>query len=55
MIDIQFPTAEITARDKKERRRKKKETAGQKYNGLPQLFHRAAMINTYKTSNNRHW
>ena len=33
MVDIQSPTAEIT-RGKK-RRKKKKETTGQKYNGLP--------------------
>jgi len=36
MVDIQSPTAEIR-RGKKEQRRKKKkiETTGQKYNGLP--------------------
>jgi len=33
MVDIQSPTAEIR-RGKKERK-KKKETTGQKYNGLP--------------------
>jgi len=34
MVDIQSATAEIT-RGKKGRRRKKKETTGQKYNGMP--------------------
>jgi len=34
MVDIQSPTAEIR-RGKKDRRKKKKETTGQKYNGLP--------------------
>jgi len=35
MVDIQSATAEIRRGIKKERRRKKKETTGQKYNGLP--------------------
>jgi len=34
MVDIQSPTTEIR-RGKKERRRKKIEITGQKYNGLP--------------------
>jgi len=34
MVDIQSPTAEIR-RGNKKRRRQKKETTGQKYNGLP--------------------
>jgi len=34
MVDIQSPTAEIRRGNKKEERRKKKET-GWKYNGLP--------------------
>jgi len=33
-VDIQSPTAEIR-RGKIEKRRKKEETTGQKYNGLP--------------------
>jgi len=33
MVDIQSPTAEI--RQGKKRRKKKIETTGQKYNGLP--------------------
>jgi len=37
MVDIQSPTAEIRRGKKKmiERRRRKIETTGQKYNGLP--------------------
>ena len=42
MVDIQSATAEIRRGKKKEERRKK-ETAGQKYNGLPALFHTAAI------------
>jgi len=49
MVDIQSTTAEIRRGIKKEERRRKKETTGQKYNGLPYsigqwpaLFHRAA-------------
>jgi len=34
MVDIQSPTAEIR-RGKKKERRKKKETAWQKYDGVP--------------------
>jgi len=34
MVDIQSPTAEIR-RGKKEEEDRKKETTGQKYNGLP--------------------
>jgi len=34
MVDIQSPTAEIR-RGKKKKDRRKKETTGQKYNGLP--------------------
>jgi len=34
MVDIQSPTAEIR-RGKKEETKKKEETTGQKYNGLP--------------------
>jgi len=34
MVDIQFAAAQ-TRRGKKDRTRKKKETTGQKYNGLP--------------------
>jgi len=32
MVDIQYPTAEISPGKKKERRKKKEETTGQKYN-----------------------
>jgi len=35
MADIQSPTAEIRRGKKNEEERKKKETIGQKYNGLP--------------------
>jgi len=35
MIDIQSPTAETRQGKKKEERKKKVETTGQKYNGLP--------------------
>ena len=45
MADIQSTAAEIR-RGKKDRRKKKKETTGQKYNGP--LLHRAAII-TYHT------
>jgi len=34
VVDIQSPTAEIR-RGKKRKKEKKKETTGQKYNGLP--------------------
>jgi len=34
MVDIQYPTAEIRP-GKKKKEGKKKETTGQKYNGLP--------------------
>jgi len=45
MVDIQSAAAEIRRGKKIGRRRKKIETTGQKYNGLP-LFHRAAINNT---------
>jgi len=35
MVDIQSTAAEIMRGIKKERKKKKKEIAGQKYNGLP--------------------
>jgi len=35
MVDIQSVTAEIRRGIKKDRRRRKKETTGWKYNGLP--------------------
>jgi len=35
MVDIQSAAAEIRRGKKEERRRKKIETTGQKYNGLP--------------------
>jgi len=35
MVDIQSPTAEIRRGKTKEERRRKIETTGQKYNGLP--------------------
>jgi len=35
MVDIQFPTAENRRGKKEEEIRKKIETTGQKYNGLP--------------------
>jgi len=35
MTDIQSPTAEIRREKKEERRKKKIEITGQKYNGLP--------------------
>jgi len=35
MVDIQSPTAEIRRGKKEQRRKKKIETTGQKYNGLP--------------------
>jgi len=40
MADIQSPTAENRRGKKKE----EEETTGRKYNGLPALFHRAAII-----------
>jgi len=39
MADIQSPTAEIR-QGKKEREKKKEETTGQKYNGLPYSIRR---------------
>jgi len=35
MVDIQSTAAEISRGKKEERRKKKGETTGQKYNGLP--------------------
>jgi len=35
MVDIQSPTAEIRRGKKEEEEDRKKETTGQKYNGLP--------------------
>jgi len=35
MVDIQSPTVEIRRGKKEEERKKKIETTGQKYNGLP--------------------
>jgi len=35
MVDIQSPTGEIRRGKNKKEERKKKETTGQKYNGLP--------------------
>jgi len=43
MVDIQSAIAEISE-EKKKKERKKIETAGQKYNSLSILFHRAAII-----------
>jgi len=39
-------------RGKKIERRKKIKTAGQKYNGLPYIFHRAAIISILKLLDN---
>jgi len=47
MVDIQSATAEIR-RGKKEERKKKERNHTAKYNGLPIIFHRAAIINTEK-------
>jgi len=44
MVDIQCATAEIR-RGKKEDRRKKEETTGQKYNGLPYCIGRPQNAN----------
>jgi len=43
MVDIQSPTVEIRRGKKKEERRRKIETAGQKYNGLSAVLHRATI------------
>jgi len=44
MVDIQSPTAEIRLGKKEERRRRKIETTGQKYNGLPYYIGRRSTI-----------
>ena len=50
MVDIQSPAAEIM-RGKKDRKIDRKiVTTGQKYNGPPGLFHRAAITNRIKSA-----
>jgi len=44
MVDMQTPTAEIRRGKKKEEERRKIETTGQKYNGLPYYIGRQQII-----------